>query len=217
MRLDAVIFDMDGVLLESEPLHHAVVNSVLARDGVAPIDDAAYRAYLGTTDTDTWRDLIARYDLPRSLDVYLAEYDAEILAAYRAHSVASPGVTRVLDHLAARDVACGVASGSRRTWVETALGAMGLTPYFRAVITGDMVERGKPDPEIFVRTARVLAVEPEHCLVFEDAPKGIAAARGAGMRVVAVRTPYATDDDLRDADALVDTLAACDASWWEMQ
>ena len=208
--LAAVIFDMDGVLLDSEPLHHAVMNRILAPDGVVVSEDA-YRAYIGTTDEDTWRDLHIRHRLPKPQAAYQAAYDAAIQEAYAQHSVLNPGVRELLAGLAARGLRLAVASSSRTVWVESALSRMEIRDAFAEVVTGDMVPRGKPDPAIYLLTAARLGVAPAACLAVEDAPKGVAAAVAAGMRVVGLRTSYTAHLALPGALCVLDDLTQFEA------
>jgi len=185
----AVIFDMDGVLLDSEPLHHETVNAILAEEGKT-LPREQYLAYVGTTLEDTWGDLARALELRRPYAYYAARYDAEILRQYAERSEPAPCARELVEALAERGLPLAVASSSRMAWVEACLQHLGLRERFAAVITGDMVARGKPDPEIYLRAAAALNVSPERCLVFEDAPKGVEAAVRAGMAVVAVETPY---------------------------
>ncbi len=207
--LRAVVFDMDGVLLDSEPLHHAVMNRVLAPEGVV-VSEADYRAYIGTTDDDTWRDLVTRHRLPQPQHAYQAAYDDAIQEAYALHSVPSPGLHELLARLAARGLTLAVASSSRRTWVEAALRHLAVRDAFDVVVTGDMVARGKPDPEIYQLAAAQLGVSPAACIAIEDAPKGVAAAVAAGMQVIGVRTPYTAHLALPGASHVVDALLDID-------
>jgi HAD superfamily hydrolase (TIGR01509 family) len=209
MSIAAVVFDMDGVLLDSEPLHHVVVNDLLAAHGVR-LDADQYRAYLGTTLEYTWEDLIRRYDLPGTIDDYRARYSDAILASYRRHSVPAPGAPALVAGLRERGLKLAVASSSRTVWVETALAALGLDGAFDVVVTGDMVTRSKPDPEIYLLAAARLGEAPARCLAIEDAPWGVAAARAAGMTVVAVRTAYTAQLPLEGADVVLDDLTQFD-------
>jgi HAD superfamily hydrolase (TIGR01509 family) len=205
----AVVFDMDGVLLDSEPLHHVVVNDLLAEHGVA-IDVEQYRGYLGTTLEYTWEDLIHRFNLPSSLDHYRTRYDEAILESYRHHSVPAPGALALVDGLRRRGLRLAVASSSRTLWVETALEKLGLGQAFEAVVTGDMVTRSKPDPQIYLLAAERLRVDPARCLAIEDAPKGVASARAAGMTVVGVKTEYTAHLTLDGADVVLESLTEFD-------
>lgn len=203
----AVIFDMDGVLLDSEPLHHDAVNAVLFEDGLPPLPLAEYTRYLGTTDEDMWRDLRTTRGLLRRHEYYLSRFNTYVLAAYRQHAIAAPGAIDLLDRLTASGLPLAVASSSRVQWVETCLDTIGIRRYFDDVAGGDMVARGKPDPEIFLLAARRLRVQPASCVVIEDSPAGVTAARRAGMRAIAVCTDYTPSGMVRGAHRTVNSLA----------
>jgi HAD superfamily hydrolase (TIGR01509 family) len=203
--IDAVIFDMDGVLLDSEPLHFLAVNSILADEG-ASIDYEFYCRYIGTTLEHTWSDLSRHCSLKRPYEHYVRRYDEEIVEVYRTQSVASPGARELLDTLQAAGVRLALASSSNRLWVDTCLDCLGFSAYFEAAVAGDEVSRGKPDPEIYLATAARLAVEPSACLVVEDAPLGVVAAKAAGMLAVAVDTEYTRDLPIPEADLRVRNL-----------
>ena len=205
----AVIFDMDGVLLDSEPLHHVVVNDLLAEHGVR-IDADHYKTYLGTTLEYTWEALIRRFHLPETLDHYRLRYSEAILESYRRHSVPAPGAPELVAGLRDRGLKLAVASSSRTAWVQAALGALGLGEAFDAVVTGDMIAHSKPDPEIYLLAAARLSMEPSRCIAIEDAPKGVAAARAAGMTVVGVRTAYTAHLPLDGAAMVLDDLTEFD-------
>ena len=212
IAIRAAIFDMDGVLLDSEPLHHQTVNEILAQEGHGGLPFAEYVPYMGTTDEYTWQDLIRRFGLGHPFPYYRDLYDARILEQYRRSSEISPGAGWLVGELKARGLRLAVASSSRGEWVETCLAALGLRQYFDAVVTGDMVKRGKPDPEIYLLAAAHLGALPEQCLAFEDAPKGVAAARAAGMYTVAVETPYTAGQDTAAAQIQLRSLADFDLS-----
>jgi HAD superfamily hydrolase (TIGR01509 family) len=203
----AVVFDMDGVLLDSEPLHHQVLNDVLAAEGHA-LTFADYRPYIGTTLEYTWSDLIRRLALRRPVSDYINRYDAAILEGYRRHSVIAPGAAALLETLQARDLRLAVASSSRTAWVEAALETLGIRRFFELIVTGDMVRHSKPHPEIYLLAARRLGVPPTRCLAVEDSPKGVLAARAAGMTVIGVRTAYTAHLSLDGAAVVLDSLEA---------
>jgi HAD superfamily hydrolase (TIGR01509 family) len=203
--IEAVVFDMDGVLLDSEPLHHIVLNEVLAAEGKTLSFDE-YRPYIGTTLEFTWSDIIHRFRLDGAIDRYILRYDEGILESYRRHSVIAPGVRRLLDLLAQRGLRRAVASSSRTSWVEAALETLGIRDDFELLVTGDMVTHSKPDPEIYLLAVARLGLDPHRCLAIEDSPKGVASARAAGMTVVGVRTEYTTHLSLDGAAVVLDSL-----------
>lgn len=202
----AVIFDMDGVLLDSEPLHHHAANAVLLEDGHPPLSLAEYSRYLGMTDEDMWRDLRTTRGLGRPHEHYLKRFDAHVLAAYRQHAIAAPGAIDLLDWLSACGLPLAVASSSRAQWVETCLDTIGIRDYFDGIVGGDMVASGKPDPGIFLLAARQLRAEPARCVVIEDSPAGVTAARRAGMLTIAVCTAYTPPGLVQGADLTVNSL-----------
>lgn len=206
-RFHAAVFDMDGVLLDSEPAHHAVLNEALSAEGKQLTFDE-YRPYIGTTLEYTWSDIIHRFNLAGPIEHYIADYDRRILAHYKAHSTINPGAREMLETLAGHGLRLAVASSSRTDWVEACLEALGVRSYFEAVVTGDMVTHSKPDPEIYLLAASRLGVQPEHCLAVEDAPKGVAAAVAAGMTVIGVRTSYTSHLTLEGAAVVLDALTA---------
>ncbi|HTE83321.1 MAG TPA: HAD family phosphatase [Dehalococcoidia bacterium] len=208
----AVIFDMDGVLLDSEPLHHRAVNEILAAEGKDGLSSDEYVPYMGTTDEYTWSDLIRRFQLPEPFEHYRDRYDRTVLELYRCCSEPAPGVSTVLAEIRSRGLGLAVASSSRRAWVETCLTTLGIRDRFNIVITGDMVRLSKPNPEIYLLAARCLGVPPEACLAIEDSPKGVTAAVGAGMYTIAVASTYATEQYTSTAQMRIDSLANLDCS-----
>lgn len=210
--IDGVVFDMDGVLLDSEPLHHQVVNALLAEEGAALALDE-YLAYVGTTLEDTWSDLVARFNLQRTFAYYRDRYDEEILKVYRTRAELLPGAAWLVGELQSRGKRLAVASSSRTAWVETCLAGVGLRERFEVVVTGDMVDHGKPDPEIYLLAAARLGLAPARCLAIEDAPKGVESAVQAGMLVVAVETPYTAKLDTPGAAARIAGLDCFDLRW----
>ncbi|HEY5475326.1 MAG TPA: HAD family phosphatase [Tepidiformaceae bacterium] len=203
-RFEAVIFDMDGVLVDGEPMHFAAVNQLLATEGKS-ISLERYKPYMGTKTG--WVDMIADFNLPGSREHYSALYRETMLASYRERSEALPGAVALVRALQAGHMPLAIASSSIRPWVEACLDRIGLLDAFDEIVTGSEVERGKPAPDIYLLTAERLGVEPRSCLVFEDAPAGIESAKNAGMVCWAVRTEYTRGLELpgpqRELESLV--------------
>ena len=207
----AVIFDMDGVLVDGEPLHFAIARRMLADEGVE-FGMADYQRYLGTTLEHTWADLAERYSLARGYADYAARYHREVTRSYEEDAELLPGAADLLQRLRERGLPIALASSSDRVWVDAAIHGLGIAARFDATVAGDEVSAGKPDPEIYLAAAAKLGVEPADCIAVEDAPAGIASARAAGMSVVAVRTEMTAGLEL-EADRVIDRLDQFELAW----
>lgn len=207
----AVIFDMDGVLLNSEPLHYEAVRIILAEQGVDfPLED--YLRYLGTTLTSTWDDLCERYPISMPFEQFEARYNTDVLADYLAGAPLIRGARELVVQLRDAGVPIAVASSSHRIWVDAALSGAGLREYFEQTTAGDEVEMGKPSPEIYLKAAEKLGLDPSECIAVEDAPAGVDSARAAGMKVVLVRSELTNELDLA-SDWQVDDLTEFKLTW----
>src|SRR5258708_677135 len=142
-RFDAVIFDMDGVLIDSEPLHFAVLSALLARAGHL-LTRAENEQFIGTTSEAMFSTLVGRHGLSGTIAEYIARYDAALLRVLQEPHAPAPGVVALLARLRELRLRVGVASSSRREWVEATIRSLGLADAFDVVVSGDDVERGKP-------------------------------------------------------------------------
>ena len=207
--LKAVIFDMDGVLSDSEPIYHLSINQVLARHGYEVTEDIN-KEILGTTVEYSWNWLRSHFKLKGDMKDWIGEYDAIVVKNLREKVVPAPGVYELLKEIKSTSFQLGLASSSQGNWVEAVLSTLGIKDNFDVIVSGEMVKQGKPHPEIFLQVAEKLKIDPRHCLVIEDSPHGIKAAKIAQMRVVAVLTPYTKDLDLSEADYMIESLAHFD-------
>ena len=209
--IKAVIFDMDGVLADSEPLYHLSMNQVLQAHGHS-LTDEDNRIILGTTVKHTWQWLKDHFGLDGELEDWIGVYDRIILKNLKENVEPSPGLYDLLDSLKTRGLPIGLASSSQANWVDSVLTTLDVKDRFSVVVSGDMVTNGKPAPEIFLKAAGELGAEPSRCLVFEDSPHGIQAGKSAGMMVVAVLTDLTRDLDLSLADRRIESLSDFDFS-----
>lgn len=211
----AVIFDMDGVLVDSEPLHFATTNQVLARFGVA-LDAASYDSYRGMAETPFFEALVARFCLPARPDALAqARVAASLERMASGTLLPMPGALPCLLGLSSEGFSLGLASSSRRVQVDLVVARLGLRRLLRAVVSVDEVARGKPEPDLFLEAARRLGHAPGECLVVEDAVYGVQAAVTAGMRVVALPPAGDAGEAHRAAGALacLGSLAELDADF----
>ena len=189
-RFRAVIFDLDGTIVDNMALHAEAFTVFAERHGLPPLT-AADRAKLdGRRNSEIFPVLFGR-EMPR--DEWLA-YEHEKEGLYRKLSrgrlTVVAGLQALLGRLAARRVAVALATSAPELNVAHTLNEVGLTAAFPIVVRGDQVARGKPAPDVFLEASRQLGVPPEGCVVFEDAPMGVAAARAAGMRVVGIASSF---------------------------
>ena len=212
-RFRAVIFDMDGVLIDSEPLHLEALNQVLAPLG-HQATAAENEQFWGMTSQECWQVLTDRYALTGNLADYLSQYDECLLRILQRPVVPMPGARDVLARLRQNGVRVALASASKKVWVDATLSALRLREFFEVVVCGDEVEHGKPSPDVFLLAATRLGVPPERCVVIEDAPNGILAAKRAGMTAILLRTPATQHVHADDADDVIDSLADFDLERW---
>jgi HAD superfamily hydrolase (TIGR01509 family) len=188
-RREAIIFDMDGVIVDSEPRHERAFLDVVREIGYAGRLTLRFADYVGRTDRELWADFVAAHKPPYTLDQLLAMKRERTLEVIRQEKPLFKGLPDLVRGLAAR-FSLAVASGSERLVVEEVLRIDGLGRFFPVVVTSADVPRGKPAPDIFLRTAELLEVEPAACWVVEDSKAGVAAALAAGMQVIAITNTY---------------------------
>jgi HAD superfamily hydrolase (TIGR01509 family) len=195
-----VIFDMDGVLVDSGAHHRAAWGALLAELGATGASPESWRLTIGRPAHEAVALLLGRELAPGDA-MQLASRKRNLYRHFaRRGAVAVPGATAFVEAIAHSGMACAVATSASRHDARHVLEALGLTGRFGAVVTAEDVARGKPDPEVYLRAAGEIGVAPGTCLVFEDAVVGVQAARAAGMRVIGITTAH-TGDELGAAGA----------------
>jgi HAD superfamily hydrolase (TIGR01509 family) len=215
MPLRAAVFDFDGVIVDSEPLHYGALRDALAPEGVGITQDEYVRTYLAYDDRGAIR-LALEHHVGRAETERVDRVEARKIALFaeRLHEVPVFEGARELVLALGAQVPIAIASGARRDEIEAILASLGLRQIFAAVVGAEDAERTKPDPAPYLEAARRLAarapgLEPSECVAFEDSMAGIAAALGAGMKVVGVAHSYPAEK-LRAAHRVVDSLAGLD-------
>ena len=210
-ELQAVVFDMDGVIIESEMTHYLAI-----KDAMLPAEmTVSYQHYL---DTCTGSD--ERFAMTRMADLSGIPYDEELYASWSRRKAvayarlvgeeakAMPGAVELVESVAAA-LPIGLATGSRTCDVEAALSNLAdgrMAGLFQTIVTADDVENSKPDPASYATAVRNLGVDPTHCFAIEDSPDGIKSAVGAGLRVIGVAVMHDASK-LSQAERVVSTLA----------
>ena len=189
----AFIFDMDGTLADTMPYHQLAWDAMLPTLGAEVDRDEFFRWSAGLTNREIFPRILGR-DVPADeLSMLSEQKEAHYRDLYRPHLDVLPGVLPFLQRTIDAGYHRAVGSAAPPDNLNLVLDGLKLRPYFQAVVGGADVARGKPDPEIFLRAAERLGVAPQACVVFEDAPAGIEAARRAGMRCVVVATTLSRD------------------------
>jgi HAD superfamily hydrolase (TIGR01509 family) len=185
-QLAAVLFDMDGLLVDTEPLWFETEAEVMARLG-APWTKQDQEQLLGGSMDNTVGYLLARATRPvPPADVARWMTEGMLRRAAEGRVVVRPGVRELLGEVAATGIPYALVTGSQRPFTEAVLASTGFR--FPVTVTGDDVARTKPDPEPYLLAAKLLDADPEQCVALEDSPNGVASATSAGCLVVAVPT-----------------------------
>jgi len=204
--IQAVVFDLDGVLIQSEEVWDGVRERYVRERG-GRYDEEVQRAMMGMSAPEWSRFLHDEAGVPDEPEEINREVVRRMLAAYRDNLPLLPGAVEAVRRAAAR-FPLALASSSNREIFEAVLELAGLTDCFRATVSSEEVERGKPAPDVYLEAARRLGVAPERCAAVEDSHAGIRSAKAAGMRVIAIPNPsYPPDDEaLALADSVLDSL-----------
>lgn len=206
MRTDqmrAVIFDMDGVIVDSEPRHERAYLEVVHELGYGENHGITFSKYVGRSDKELWIDFVNLHRPAQSLEELLALKRSRMIQILQTDRPLFPGLSGLVSDLA-NTYRLALASGSERPIVEEVLRLDGLRRHFGAVVSGSDIQKGKPAPDIFLKAACLLGVEPERCWVIEDSKPGVAAALAAGMKVIAI-TNTLPASELAKATEIVDS------------
>jgi HAD superfamily hydrolase (TIGR01509 family) len=181
----AVIFDMDGLLVDSEPVWQQVEDAILSRRGRV-LDADIRHGLIGMRMADFWTAMHREYQFDEPPEALIAEVTADMVAAIPGHVDPRPGAQELLDYLRKRGVPCAIASSSPMAIIDAVVESEGWHGYFQAYVSGDQVTHGKPAPDIYLEAARQIGADPSVCLTLEDSRNGALAAVAAGMICYAV-------------------------------
>lgn len=186
MKFEAIIFDMDGTLIDSMRLWRRVDQDFLSKRGIPVPADLFDHLPQGNSFLQTAQYFKDRFGLPDTPESIMGEWTDMVTWHYEHDILLKPGAKPLLEDLHARNIPIGLGTSNSLELARKALGNNGIWDFFRSVVTGDMELLGKPFPDIYLRSSANLGIPASECLVIEDTLMGIQAAKAAGMKAIAI-------------------------------
>lgn len=208
--MKAVIFDLDGVLIDSEPLHALADNQLLTESGIeAP--ETYFDRFVGWTNKAMWEEIKKDYNIaPDAEELMGLQLPLKLKLLKEGDYKPVSGITELLEQIKKMEIPMAIASSSPRQFIEEVLVKIGIMNYFTIWLSGEEVALSKPEPDIFLKVAELLNVKPHECLVIEDSTSGIIAAKRAGMRCIGYKNVNSGNQDLSAADLIVHKIEEID-------
>ena len=192
--IDTVIFDLDGTLVDSMWMWTDIDIEYLSRFGFE-FDKQLQIDIAGMSVTETACYFREKYGIPRTIEQIIGDWIEMSYDKYKNEVGLKPYAVELLDYFRSEGIKLGIASSNAIDMIEVCLDSNGIRDRFDVIVTSDQAERGKPYPDVYLLAAERLGAEPERCLVFEDIPAGIMAAKAAGMKAVAVYDRFSEEAD----------------------
>lgn len=205
----AIVFDLDGVLWDGEPLYHHAFDVVLEPYGVT-VTSEEYVAIIGSSVEAAWQHVLDTKHIDEPVTKFLQPYDDAVMQLLSGPIETLPGAREVLRELNARGIPVGLASASLRNWIDATLAGLGLADQFRTTVAANEVAHAKPAPDLYLQAARNLGVHPELCVAVEDTLFGVRSAKAAGMYTIQLRAASTALAPLDEADAVIDDYSQFD-------
>ena len=205
--IKGVIFDMDGLMIDSEPLHVKAFDAILRDYGHELTEAENKERYLGISGLDCARDMVTRYQLPLTPEEVADLEHQNYMKLMGGEAIVQPGLMELLKQLKEAGFKIAIASGAPVAEIEHIIGVLKIESYIDSYTSAQEVDHGKPAPDIFLLAAKKMNEPPARCLVLEDAAPGIAAAEAAGMVRFAVPSRETKGQDFSSATKILGSLA----------
>lgn len=200
-KFKAVIFDMNGIIINDEHIHETAFKKTIKPYGV----DLDHKTYLeccaGKTDRSGYEEIATRFSVNLPIENLLSQKSQIYLSLFPANKKSYPGVIELI-HTLFKDYILALTSSSSKDEVDLVTKEFGIKNLFKVIVTGNDVIKGKPDPEPYLITVKKLGFKPNECVVIEDSRNGVLAGKAAGMYVVAITTTHKSED-LNMADKII--------------
>lgn len=206
-KAEAFIFDMDGVIIDTEPIHDEIVRGILAKDNIF-ITDKEFTKYMGMASTAVFELFIKKHNLPYTKEEMAKEHMSDLKKYIVDHHMRPiEGILPLLEKLKQYNAPMAIASSSPKDTIEFVADTFGITDYFKFFVSGEDLPHSKPAPDIYLKTAENLGIDPSKCIVLEDSRNGTVAAKEAGMYCIAFDNPNSGLQDLSRADIIVKSIS----------
>ncbi len=204
---EAVVFDLDGVIINSEPIHMEIMNDIVRQYG-DQIERKDYdENFVGKCEQDCWGQIKSRYEIPYSTEELIEQYVEGITRYFETteNPPVVPWVRELIEMIRAKGMKAGVASSSSKKNILLSLSSAGLKERFDVWESAEDAGRGKPAPDVYLNACAALGVDPQKCIAIEDSEPGVQAAKAAGLFTVGLQNPDSGNQDLSLADKVIDS------------
>jgi len=205
----AVIFDMDGVIIENSEYHKRAWDKFAEKYGKELTEEERKYHIYGTTNKTALKYILKRELTSGELNMYGAEKEEIYREIYRPYIKTTDNLIDFLDMLRGNNIDIGIATSAGKENVDFIMNNLGIQWYFKKIIDADQIEKGKPNPEIYLKAAEELGYIPAKCIAIEDTVSGIIAGKNAGMKVIAITTTHLREE-LEEADLVIDNFNELD-------
>jgi HAD superfamily hydrolase (TIGR01509 family) len=204
--LKAFIFDMDGVIIDSEPIHFDIDVKTMSYFGAA-ITPHELEEFVGMTNPEMWKNLKQRFNLTQTVtDIIQHQLSLKIDTIRTIEIDPIDGIYELILELKKHNIKLGIASSSPIQFINEVILKFKLMDHFDCIVSGEEVAKGKPEPDVYLEAARLLRVDPAACIVLEDSRNGIQSAKSAGMKCIGFINKNSGNQDLSQADVIVQSI-----------